>query len=165
MAEKTTLKTKTESASGAEEKKAASKPLPGFLRKPTQDTRYHIDYGWWDKSNEDLRSYLLSHLLPEQRERLSHQEEDRIIDFIDPDTGEVFQLNELGLAIQIAAEDENFIGPHTSLIDSIFRVFLATGNMPMSSKDLAERIGRKADVILKTIGGSIVYKGIRPVEE
>jgi len=51
MAEKTTLKTKAESATDAEEKKTASKPLPGFLRKPTQDTRYHIDYGWWDKSN------------------------------------------------------------------------------------------------------------------
>jgi hypothetical protein len=164
MAEKTV--TKAETASGSTTKKTrGSKSVPSFLRKPTQDTRYHIDYGWWDKSNEDLRSYLLSHLLPEQRDRLSHQEEDRIIDFIDPDTGEVFQLNELGLAIQIAAEDENFIGPHTSLIDSIFRVFLATGNQPMSPKELAERIGRKPDVILKTIGGSAVHKGIRPLED
>jgi hypothetical protein len=163
MAEKTTTKAEPAASPGA--KKSAGKSLPGFLRKPTQDTRYHIDYGWWDKSNEDLRSYLLSHLLPEQRERLSRQEEDQIIDYIDPDTGEVFQLNELGLAIQIAAEDESFIGPHTSLIDSIFRVFLATGNMPMSSKELADRIGRKPDVILKTIGGTVVYKGIRPMEE
>lgn len=136
---------------------------PSSLAKPTLDTEFHIDYSWWERSSEDLRMYLLSHLLPEQRERLLQTDEQRIVDYIDPETGEVFQLDELGLAIQIAAEDPNFINPQTSLVDSIFRVFLANGNEPMTPRELAERIGRPASVILKTLSGAQIYKGIRPV--
>jgi len=136
---------------------------PSFLMKPTLDTKYHIDYSWWERSSEDLRMYLLSHLLPEQRERLSQSDEQRMVDYIDPETGEVFQLDELGLAIQIAAEDTNFINPHTSLVDSIFRVFLANGNFPLTPRELAERTGRQANTILKTLSGGQIYKGIRPI--
>jgi hypothetical protein len=135
---------------------------PSILVKPTLDTKFHIDYSWWERSSEDLRMYLLSHLLPEQRDRLSQNDEQRIVDYIDPETGEVIQLDELGLAIQIASEDPNFINPQTSLVDSIFRVFLANGNEPMSPRELADRTGRPASVILKTLSGTRVYKGIRP---
>ena len=31
---------------------------PGFLIKPTLETKFHIDYSWWEKSSEDLRTYL-----------------------------------------------------------------------------------------------------------
>jgi len=136
---------------------------PNILIKPTLETKFHIDYSWWEKSSEDLRTYLLSHLLPEQRERLSQTDEARTVDYIDPDTGEVFELDELGLAIQIAAEDENFINQQTSLVDSIFRVFLADGNLPMTPVELAEATGRNANTILKTLSGAQIYKGIRPI--
>ena len=135
---------------------------PSALVKPTLDTKFHIDYSWWERSSEDLRTYLLSHLLPEQRERLSQNDEERVVDYVDPDTGEVFKLDELGLAIQIAAEDPNFINPQTSMVDSIFRVFLANGNVPLSPRELAYHTGRPASVILKTLSGARVYKGIRP---
>jgi hypothetical protein len=137
---------------------------PSALVKPTLDTRYRVDYSWWDRTGEDLRVYLLSHLLPEQRERLSQTTENRVVDFIDPETGEVTQLDELGLAIQLAAKDPNFINPHTSLVDSIFRVFLANGNEPLSPRELEERTGRSASTILKTLSGGRIYKGIRPVQ-
>ncbi len=136
---------------------------PSFLGKPTLDTKFHIDYNWWGRSSEDLRTYLLSHLLPEQRERLSQTDEERTVDYIDPETAEVFQLDELGLAIQIAAEDPNFINPHTSLVDSIFRVFLANGNLAMSPRELAEETERSAATILKMLSGGQIYKGIRPI--
>jgi hypothetical protein len=135
---------------------------PSALIKPTLDTTYHIDYSWWDR-NDDLRTYLLSHLPPEQRERISGNTEQRIVDFVDPDTGEVSQLDELQLAIQMAARDPDFINPHTSVVDSIFRVFLANGNKPLSSVALGDAIGRPAQTILKTVSGARVYKGIRPV--
>jgi hypothetical protein len=138
---------------------------PSALIKPTLETRYHIDYGWWERDREggeDLRIYLLSHLLPEQRERLSQEAEGSVIDYIDPDTGEVSQLDELGVAVQIAARDPNFISPQTSLVDCIFRVFLANGNEPLTPVELSDRIGRPAITILKTLSGARVYKGIRP---
>jgi hypothetical protein len=135
---------------------------PSTLIKPTLDTKFNIDYSWWDRNVEDLRTYLLSHILPEQRERISQSEDQRVVDFIDPETGEVTQLDELQLAIRLAAQDANFINPQTSLVDSIFRVFLANGNAPLSARELAERIGKDAATIVKTIGGIRIYKGIRP---
>lgn len=137
---------------------------PSALIKPTVDTKYHIDYSWWERGGEDLRPYLLSHLLPEQRERLNQTHDERVIDFIDPDTGEVFRVDELRLAIQLAAKDPNFITPQTSVVDSIFRVFLGNGNVPLSATELAEIIGKPAALILKTVSGARIYKGIRPVQ-
>jgi hypothetical protein len=138
---------------------------PSILIKPTLETPYHIDYSWWDRSgDEDLRIYLLSHLPPDVRERVAHQEAGSVIDFIDPDTGEVQQLDELGRALQEAAKASDFINPYTSVVDSIFRVFIANGNKPMTALDLADAIGRPAATILKTLSGRQVYKGIRPFE-
>ena len=135
---------------------------PSLLVKPTLDTRFSIDYSWWDRSSEDLRTYLLSHLLPEQRERLSTSEAGSVVDYIDPDTGEVSQLDELNLALKIASEDPQFINPQTSLVDSVFRVFLANGNQPLTPTELAERTGRSSSTILKTFSSTRIYKGIRP---
>lgn len=143
----------------------ASAGKPSTLIKPTLDTRYHIDYSWWERSDaEDLRTYLLSHLLPEQRDRFSQGMPDRLVDFVDPETGEVRQLDELGIALQLAAKDENFINPHTSLVDSIFRVFLSNGNQPLSPNELENLTGRSASLILKTLSGGRIYKGIRPIQ-
>lgn len=137
---------------------------PSALIKPTLDTTYHIDYSWWERSEDDLRVYQLSHLSQEQRDRLSSSDgEDRLVDFVDPETGEVTQLNELELALQIASRDPNFINPQISVVDNIFRVFVANGNEPLSPNQLGEIIGRPPSTILKTLSGVRVYKGIRPV--
>lgn len=137
---------------------------PSALIKPTLDTTYHIDYSWWERSDDDLRVYQLSHLSQEQRDRLSSGDgEDRLVDFVDPETGEVTQLNELALALQLAARDPNFINPQISVVDNIFRVFIANGNAPLSPNQLGEMIGRPPSTILKTLSGVRVYKGIRPV--
>lgn len=135
---------------------------PSTLVKPTVDTKFHVDYSWWERSDEDLRTYMLSHLLPEQRDRLSQHHEERMVDYVDPETGEVFQLDELRLAVKIAAQEPSFINTQTSTVDSIFRVYLKYNNQPMSPRELAVHTSRPADVILKTISGGRVYKGIRP---
>jgi hypothetical protein len=135
---------------------------PSALVKPTLDTKFHIDFDWWQRSDEDLRVYMLSHLLPEQRDRLTQAHEEQLIDYVDPETGEVLRLDEMQMAVQVAAQDPSFINPHTSTVDSIFRVFLKYNNQPMSPRELAAHTGRSAETILKTITGVRVYKGIRP---
>lgn len=137
---------------------------PSALIKPTLDTKYHIDYDWWERTGEDLRTYLLSHLPPEQREKIASSGENRVIDFVEPETGEVYQLDELRAALQQAAKDPDFINSHIALVDCIFRVFIANGNQPLSPNELAERINRPASLILKTLSGARVYKGIRPAQ-
>ncbi|GAB4342864.1 MAG: hypothetical protein Kow00117_21930 [Phototrophicales bacterium] len=135
---------------------------PSALIKPTLNTKFHIDYDWWETSPEDLRYYLLTHLPPDQRKRFSHTTESQVVDYVDPETGEVFRYDELKLAIKLAAQDPLFINPQTSLVDSVFRVFLKNNNTPLSPKQLAEITGRPAETILKTLSGQRIYKGIRP---
>ncbi|HEX2620521.1 MAG TPA: hypothetical protein VHL11_10245 [Phototrophicaceae bacterium] len=136
---------------------------PSSLIKPTLDTKFHIDYDWWERTpGEDLRVYLLSHLPQEQHERFNHIDPASTVDYIDPETGEVLQLDELGLALQVAAEAPDFITGDTPLINSIFRVLLKNHNTPVSSRELAALTGRQAETILRLISGSQVYKGIRP---
>ncbi|MCI0708634.1 MAG: hypothetical protein L0154_00585 [Chloroflexi bacterium] len=134
-----------------------------MIVKPTLDTKFHIDYDWWGRENNDLRSYMMTHLLPDMREKFENKDTFEQVDYIDPDSGEVFQLDELGLAIQEAAKRPDFINPQTSLVDSVFRVFLANGNIPRSPQELEQDTGRDARTILKTFGGLQVYRGIRPL--
>lgn len=135
---------------------------PSALIKPTLNTKFHIDYDWWERSRDDLRTYMLSHLPTEVRERISQSHESHTVDYVDPATGEVHQLDELQLAIQNAAEDPSFINSQTSLVDAVFRVFLKNNNVPLSPKQLAEETGRPAETILKTLSGHRIYKGLRP---
>lgn len=140
-------------------------PRPSSLAKANMDTKFHIDYDWWDTPAQ-LRLYLLSHIQDEaERERLGESEEGAIIDYVHPETGEVFRADELEVAIQRAAQQEDFINPQTSTIDNIFRVFLRNGNQPRSAKELEIEIDKSASVILKTIGGVKIYQGIRPISE
>lgn len=137
---------------------------PSALVKPSINTKFHVDYAWWDRAPEDLRTYLLSHLHPDQRDRLGQTQEDRVVDYIDPETGEVFRYDELRLAIQQAAKDPEFINPHASMVDCIFRVFLKNNNTPLTPRELADETSRSPETILKTLGGRQIYKGIRPFE-
>lgn len=137
-------------------------PKPSALIKPSLDTKFHIDYDWWERSEDDLQVYLLSHLSPEQRDYLAEADDNATVDYVDPDTGEVFQLDALRMAIQVAAEDPNFINEQTSLVDSVFRVFLKNKNTPQTPIELSNLTGRSAETILKTFSGKRIYMGIRP---
>ncbi len=131
--------------------------------KPTLETQFHIDYAWWNREGRELRVYLLSHLSPEQHNRFVGQTDTEEVDWIDPETGEVRQIDMLQRAIHEASQREDFITPHTSLVDAVFRVFLANNNAPLTPLELSDRIGRPPMTILRTLAGRTVYKGIRPV--
>ncbi len=129
---------------------------------PTLETRFFIDYDWWERSGQDLRVYLISHLLPEQRAYFAEHAAEEEMDWVDPQTAEVHRVDALRMALQEAARDPNFITPHTSLVDGVFRALLANNNIPLTPIELSERIGRPPMTILKTLVGGQVYKGIRP---
>ena len=133
-----------------------------YLIKPSVDTKFFIDYDWWKHSRDDLHIYLLTHLTREQQQALEHRDLSEVFDYVHPETGEVFQLDTLGLAIQESSRRDDFITVHIGLIDSVFRALLVHGNQPLSVIELAEITGRDASTILKTIGGVRIYRGIRP---
>ncbi len=137
---------------------------PNYLIKLNVETKFYIDYEWWKTSRDDLNVYLLTHLSPQQRANLEHLDLQEVFDYVHPETGEVFRLDALGLAIQESAKQPNFITEHIGLIDSVFRAFLVNGNRPLDALELAEITGRAASTILKTIGGVRIYRGIRPYQ-
>ena len=63
------------------------------------------------------------------------------------------------------AKLEGFISPHTTLVDAIFRIFLANGNVPMTPMELAQLSGRSPDLILRVLTGERIYRGLRPLLE
>jgi hypothetical protein len=138
------------------------------LIKPSLKTPFHIDYGWWERESRELRIYLLTHLCPEHRAQFESIATTEMIDWVDTETGEVQQVDGLQHVLRThCSQQPGYLEEHTSVVDAIFRVFLANGNQPLNAVDLAERIGRKGQgtMILKTISGVRVYKGIRPAIE
>lgn len=133
--------------------------------RPTVDTKFYIDYDWWDRSDQDLRANVIAQLLPEQRDYFLEHDAGSESDWVDPDTAEVRRVDALQMALQEAARADDFFVPPVSLVNAVFRVFLTNDNMPLSPTQLSEMINRQPMMILRTLTGQQVYKGIRPFVE
>lgn len=136
------------------------------LIKPKETTPFKIDFEWWKKHDRDWRVYLRGFLCDEHKTLYESTENDEIIDWVDPKTGEVTQVDALfHTLISHCAKQENFLNSRMALVDSVFRILLANGNRPMTPEELGDRMNRPALTILRTLSGIRVYKGIRPVLE
>lgn len=136
--------------------------IGGRRVKPTVDTKFYIDFGWWERSDQDLRSNMIAQLLPEQRDYFVEHEAGDESDWVDPVTAEVLRVDALQMALQDAAKDPTYYQPPTSLVNAVFRVFLTNGNIPQTPLELSELINRPPMTILRTLAGQRVYKGVRP---
>lgn len=135
-----------------------------LLVRPTLDTKFHIDFGWWEKADRDWEVYLRSHLCPQHQAAYADMETSALVDYVDPATAEVTRVPGIqNIVITHCSKQPGYITPQTSLVHAVFRVFLANGNSPLSSQELAKRLGRPAPTILRTLSSPRVYKGIRPV--
>lgn len=134
------------------------------LVKPTLDTFYHIDYDWWKQNDREWRVHMLSALSPEHQEMFSKLKGNELVDWVDPQTAEVTRVDGIQhLLIADYANRPEFITDRTSLVEAIFRLFLINGNTPLTAVELGDRLNRPPHMILRTISGVRVYKGIRPV--
>ena len=137
-----------------------------LLVRPTVDTRFHIDFGWWEKAERDWEVYLRSHLCEPHQASYADLETSSMVDWVDPVSAEVTRVPGIQhTVIRHCSRLPDYITPQTTLVHAVFRVFLANGNTPLSSTKLGERLGRPALTILKTLSGPRVYKGIRPYTE
>ena len=135
------------------------------LVKPTLDTPFHIDYGWWERKGLRIGVELRSHLCQEHRKIFSQDfDADEKIDWVDEKTGEVRRVNGLQHVMSVhCSKQPDYISQNLSLVDAVFRVFLARGNKPLTCRELGSVTGRLPEKILRTLSGRQVYKGIRPV--
>ena len=146
----------------------SSNPRPKIklnkIKRATRDTLFYIDFDWWEESNLDMKTYLMTRL--SLGDDASLDAEFDHVDLIDPETGEVLQVDGFQYIIQAYFHQlpDDFL-TNASLVDAAFCVLLANANKPMSAKGIAERIGRDADVVVRTLGGPKIYQGIRPVFE
>ncbi len=136
----------------------------GNVRRANPETEFYIDFDWWEESNLDLKTYLLTRL--SLGEDASLDSEFDKVDLIDSETGEVLQVDGFQYLVQTYFHQmpDDFI-TQASLVDAAFSVLLANANKPMSAAEIADRIGRPVDVVVKTLGASTIYQGIRPVVE
>lgn len=133
------------------------------LVKPSLQMPFHIDFEWWQDNDRNWRVELRSLLCGEHQEAFAGLPETQMIDWIDPETAEVRQLDGLQHAlINHCARQEGFLTEHTTLVDAVFRLLLANGNVPLSALELGAKLNRPADIILRTLAGPRVYKGLRP---
>ena len=136
-----------------------------LLVKPTLDTPFHIDYDWWERKGLHIGIELQSHLCPEHQAVFSEHFDLDKIDWVDERTGEVKQVIGLQHVLQVhCSKQPDYINEHLSLVDAVFRAFLANGNMPLTCRELGNITGRPPERILRTLAGRQVYKGIRPVQ-
>ena len=133
--------------------------------KPNIETPFHIDFDWWKQHDNNWRIFLHSCLCAEHQEAFSNLDDNVLIDWVDPKTAEVHPVDGLQHVLMThCARQAGFITPNTTLVDAVFRILLASGNTPVSPGELAEKIDRPAQTILRTLSGMQVYKGIRPIQ-
>jgi hypothetical protein len=134
------------------------------LLKPTIQMPFHIDFAWWEQNDSDWHVFLRSLLCPEHEQALADVQEGALIDWVDPKTAEVQQVDGIQHALMThCALQPGFVDPHTAMVEAVFRLFLANGNQPMSAATLSQKLNRPAETILRTLAGPRVYRGIRPV--
>jgi hypothetical protein len=131
----------------------------------TPQTKFHIDFTWWEKQNKDIRVFMRDLLCPESRAAVEASPPDQLIDVVDSETAEVSQLDPVWEAIRACCSQRpDYITADSPLLDSIFRTFLANGNKPLSVLELHQRLDRKPpEIILRLLTKGQVYMGIRPV--
>jgi hypothetical protein len=134
--------------------------------RPTVDTKFRIDFDWWEEKERNFRLHLLSHLCSDCQSRYRDHREAELIDWVDADTAEVIKVDGLWHSLRICCSQRpDYIDELTPLTTAVFRTFLANGNEPLSPVELQDRLRRPADTILRTIGGVRVYHGIKPVKD
>nr|MBN1229881.1 hypothetical protein [Anaerolineae bacterium] len=136
---------------------------PGF-QKPSMETRFHIDYDWWQQSGKDIDLHI-QQLCDEIGDIEFHAAEagGDNVDWVDPFSAHVVSVDQAQYAFLMACSNSpDFITDRTTLVEAIFRTLLASGNRPMTPVEIAMRIDRPAETILRTLSGVTVYKGLRP---
>ena len=131
--------------------------------KPNLDTEFCIDFEWWDQIGRDLRVQLHQHLCSGCRAIYPTYVGSETVDWIDPETAEVQPVDGLWHTLRSHCSlQPDYVMENMPLIDAVFRVFLANGNAPLTPVELAAKIRRPPERILRVLGRGQVYEGLKP---
>lgn len=143
-----------------------SNPRPKFatpkLNVVSPETKFFVDYNWWETSAMDLKGFILSRLQL-QNENLTANDMNEV-DLVNPQTGEVQRVDGFQFMMQTYFNElsDEFIA-RSSLVDAVFCILLANANVPMTAVEIGAKVRRDPQVIARTFGAAQVYHGIRPI--
>jgi hypothetical protein len=138
--------------------------MPKYV-KPTLQTKFHIDFNWWSENLRNFHSVLLDSLCDDCRDLVDLDADAQLMDWVDPETAQVFLIDQLWHIIQVhCSQDAEFVSDQLPLATAIFRLFIANNNTPLTPVEIHQHIRKRdAGLILRTIAGRQVYRGIRAV--
>jgi hypothetical protein len=137
------------------------------LLRPTTTTPFHIDWSWFERNGLDVQSLIRNQLSEKSAQMLADGEPVEEVDYVDPETGEVFRIDSLRETILAESRWEpDFINDSLPLMQGIFRLFLAENNRPLTATQIAQRLGRHdPNAILRVLTASGVQNGVVPVRK
>lgn len=127
------------------------------------DTPFHIDLQWWGERGRNLRRFL-AEMLGDQAAEVG---DDAPLDFIDPVTAEVEQLDPLWVRVLMErAHQPDFITTNTPLTNAVLRAFIENLNRPMTVVQLHDRLNRSTpETLLRMLKAARVEYGVTPVDD
>jgi hypothetical protein len=133
-------------------------------KRPSLETKFHIDHDWWLDGGKDLRVAVRGQLCKDCQARFPDHRNLEAVDWVDPETAEVVRADALLQALRNdCSRKPEFISGSNSLVANIFRVFLLNGNQPLTPVELQKQMPwTGADTILRTLTAGQVYMGLRP---
>jgi hypothetical protein len=136
----------------------------GVWKRPSLDTKFHIDYEWWETTGRDIRVAVRGQLCVECQARYSDHRNTEAVDWVDPETAEVIRGDALLQCLRSeCSQKPDFIGRANPLVTNVFRIFLLNGNQPLTPVELNAHISwASPQTILRTLSGGSVYMGLRP---
>src|SRR5581483_10778708 len=91
----------------------------------TTKSKFKIDRSYWERSGRSFRQELYEQLCNDCKQRYS-VEDNREVDHVDPETGEVTRMDVLlDCVSDVCAEQPDFIDSKMPLTRAIFRALLA----------------------------------------
>ncbi|MFQ6122068.1 MAG: hypothetical protein ACE5LA_03300 [Dehalococcoidales bacterium] len=93
--------------------------------------RWFIDLDWYQQNNRSFSTLAQSYLCPKCRKQLNTGEKEIL-------TGEL-----LSTIKDCCSNEPGFITGRLPILESIFRLFLATGNQPLGLEELSKRLSEQ----------------------
>ena len=127
-------------------------------------TPFHIDLDWWSSQGRSLDRYLLE-ILGGQNDQMDGA--DALVDYIDPQTAEVFPLTALWVQVLTQrAHRADFITSTMPMTNAVLRALIENRNQPMSAVQIHRRINRGSpQTLFRVLQGAHRQYGVAPVRD